>query len=70
MPERVPGFVSLKEKYKKTPEMVIEYVQSLEMERTEKPYLNFIRIDQAASFDGLLSVKILMLFLSVSIVNS
>ena len=23
MPERVPGFVSLKEKYKKTPEMVI-----------------------------------------------
>ena len=26
MPERVPGFVSLKEKYKKTPQMVIDYV--------------------------------------------
>jgi hypothetical protein len=52
MPERIPSFVSLKEKYKKTPEMVTEYVQGLEMERTEKPYLNFIRIDQAASFDG------------------
>lgn len=52
MPERVPGFVSLKEKYKKTPEMVADYVQSLGMERAEKPYLNFVRIDKADSFDG------------------
>lgn len=51
MPERVPGFVSLKEKYKKTPEMVVEYIQGLEMERSEKPYLNFIRIDQAETFE-------------------
>ena len=47
MPERVPGFVSLKEKYKKTPEMVVDYLQGLGMKRTEKPYLNFIRIDKA-----------------------
>lgn len=52
MPERVPGFVSLKEKYKKTPEMVVEYVKNLNMERSEKPYLNFVRIDKAESFEG------------------
>lgn len=52
MPERVPGFVSLKEKYKKTPEMVADYVNGLGMKRAEKPYLNFIRIDKAESFEG------------------
>ena len=52
MPERVPNFVSLTEKYKRTPEMVADYVKSLEMPRAIKPYLNFIRIDQAASLDG------------------
>ncbi len=52
MPERVPGFVSLKERYKKTPEMVVDYVQGLGMRRAEKPYLNFVRIDKAESFDG------------------
>ena len=52
MPERVPGFVSLKEKYKKTPEMVVDYIQGLEIHRAEKPYLNFIRIDKAQSFEG------------------
>lgn len=52
MPERVPGFVSLKEKYKKTPEMVVDYINSLGMERAKKPYLNFIRVDQAQSFQG------------------
>ena len=53
IPERVPGFVSLKEKYKKTPEMVVDYVNGLGMNRAEKPYLNFIRIDKAESFEGL-----------------
>lgn len=52
MPERVPKFVSLTEKYKRTPEMVADYVKRLEMPRTSKPYLNFVRIDQAESFDG------------------
>ena len=52
MPERVPGFVSLKEKYKKTPELVVDYVNGLGMKRTEKQYLNFIRIDKAESFEG------------------
>ena len=52
MPERVPKFVSLTEKYKRTPEMVADYVRSLEMPRTTKPYLNFVRIDQAESLEG------------------
>lgn len=52
MPERVPGFVSLTEKYKQTPQMVVEYVEGLNMKRTEKKYLNFVRIDKAESFDG------------------
>ena len=52
MPERVPGFVSLKEKYKKTPQMVADYVENLGMKRAEKKYLNFVRIDKAESFDG------------------
>ena len=53
IPERVPGFVSLKEKYKKTPEMVVDYVNGLGMNRAEKQYLNFIRIDKAESFEGI-----------------
>lgn len=52
MPEHVPGYVSLKEKYKKTPEMVAEYVKGLGMKRAEKKYLNFVRIDKAETFDG------------------
>lgn len=51
MPERVPKFVSLTEKYKRTPEMVADYVKSLEMPRASKPYLNFVRADKAQSFD-------------------
>ncbi len=52
MPERVPKFVSLTEKYKRTPEMVADYVRGLEMPRATKPYLNFVRIDQAESLEG------------------
>ena len=52
MPERVPGFVSLKEKYKKTPDMVVDYIQGLGMKRADKKYLNFIRADKAESFEG------------------
>ena len=51
MPEHVPGFVSLKEKYKKTPEMVIDFIQKLQVPKTEKAYLHFTRIDNLTSFD-------------------
>ena len=39
MPEYVPNHVSLKEKYKKTPEMVIEFAQKLGVSRTENNIL-------------------------------
>lgn len=51
MPERVPGFVSLKEKYKKTPEMVLDFIKEVQVPKTDKAYLNFVRIDRISSFD-------------------
>ncbi len=51
MPERVPGFVSLKEKYKKTPEMVVDFVNELQIPKADKAYLHFARIDKIPSFD-------------------
>lgn len=51
MPERIPGFVSLKEKYKKTPEMVLDFINETQVPRADKAYLNFARIDQIESFD-------------------
>lgn len=51
MPEHVPGFVSLKEKYKKTPEMVIDFIRETQVPKAKKNYLHFARIDQIPSFD-------------------
>lgn len=51
MPERVPNFVSLKEKYKKKPEMVVEFVEGLGIPSAEGKFLNFMRIDGLESFD-------------------
>ena len=51
MPIHVPNFVSLKEKYKKTPEMVTDFIKQIQVPRTEKAYLHFARIDKLASFD-------------------
>ena len=51
MPERVPTFVSLKEKYKQTPEMVIDFIQQIGVPRTENKYLHFARIDKVESLE-------------------
>lgn len=51
MPKHVPGFVSLKEKYKKTPDMVVDFIQELQVPKAEKAYLHFARIDKIGSFD-------------------
>lgn len=51
MPERVPMFVSLKERYKKTPEMVIDFIQQVGVPRTEMEYLHFARIDKVENLD-------------------
>ena len=51
MPERVPMFVSEVEHYKQSKEMIIDYVNILNIEITSKPYLNFVRIDKLKSWD-------------------
>lgn len=56
MPERVPLFVSETEHYKRTPEMVRDYIAGLGIELTDKPFLNFVRVDQLTSWDGVESV--------------
>ena len=53
MPEHVPNFVSVKEKYKKTPEMVIEFIDNLGVCRTNREFLNFARIDTIENFDSI-----------------
>lgn len=51
LPEHVPTFVSLKEKYKQTPEMVTEFVDQLGVPMTEKKYLHFARIDKVRELE-------------------
>lgn len=51
MHERIPRFVSEQEHYKQTPEQVKMYVSRLGISLTEKPYLNFVRMDKLASLD-------------------
>ena len=47
----IAQFVSLKEKYKQTPEMVTAYIDDLDVQLADKPYLNFLRIDKLETFD-------------------
>ena len=56
MMERVPLFVSETEHYKQTPEQVRKYVDSLEIEITDKHYLNFQRVDRLTSWEGVEAV--------------
>lgn len=56
MPERVPLFVSETEHYKQKPEQVRSYVESLEIEITNKPYLNFVSVDKLDSWEGVEAV--------------
>ncbi len=51
MPEHVPTFVSLKEKYKDTPEHVLEFIGKLQVSRAAEPFLNFARIDQVDNLE-------------------
>ncbi|MDR0961258.1 MAG: DUF169 domain-containing protein [Mediterranea sp.] len=51
MSDFMPNFVSLKEKYKRTPEMVCEYVKQIGTERTDRAYLHFARLDTLPTFD-------------------
>lgn len=51
MNNHIPTFVSLKEKYKKTPEMVTQYIEKLDVQRPPNTYLHLARIDKLDSFE-------------------
>ena len=52
MPPHVPTFVSIKEKYMQTPEMVLDMLKELRVCRTTQKYLHFARLDQLANFNA------------------
>ena len=51
MPDRVPVFVSETEHYKQSKEQVEEYIARLDIRLSEKPYLNFVRMDRIDNLD-------------------
>ena len=53
MPEHVPNFVSVKEKYMRTPEMVLEFIDNLRVCRTNSKFLHFARIDKIEDFNNI-----------------
>jgi hypothetical protein len=52
-PEHVPEFVSIKEKYKQTPQMVSDFLDELQVPLAPSGRLHFARIDKVKEFDGL-----------------
>ena len=52
MPPFVPAFVSQKEHYKQTPEMVLDFIAALDLRPGPKAWLEFVRVDAAGKFDG------------------
>ena len=51
MTDREPAFVSETEHYKQTKEQVKEYIDRLGIRLSEKPYLNFVRMDHIDNLD-------------------
>ena len=51
MPERVPTFVSEVERYKQDKDSAKAYIDGLGIRLTEKPYLNFVRMDKIESLE-------------------
>ena len=53
MPARVPQFVSLTEKYKRSPEDVMKFVESIDVKRSDLQFVNFMRIDKLDTLDNI-----------------
>lgn len=51
-----PAFVSLTEKYKETPEMVVDHIERSEVPVAAAKWLNLVGIDALDSFDGIEAV--------------
>ncbi len=52
MPEFIPPYVSLKERYKDVPEQMIDFVKGLELIDMSGKYLNFASITQIDNFES------------------
>ena len=50
MPPHVPAFVSEKEHYKASPELVLDMIRRTDVRRSPRRYLNLARIDMLDSF--------------------
>ena len=53
LPAYIPEFVSTKERYKETPEMVTKFVHDLRIPSKTGKYLNFISIDKVEDIESL-----------------
>lgn len=51
VPERVYSFISDVEKYKQNPSLVKQAIEQIDVRLSEKPYINFVRIDRLKTFD-------------------
>lgn len=66
MPPFVPEFVSLKERYKESPELVKHMIEKLNVPQAVGTYLNFTRVDNLNSLDG---VEGLLFFASPDVLS-
>ena len=53
MPPHVPAFVSEKEHYKASPELVLDIIRRTDVRRSPRRYLNLARIDMLDSFESI-----------------
>ncbi|MGN0032418.1 MAG: DUF169 domain-containing protein [Candidatus Limimorpha sp.] len=63
MPEYVPEFVSEKEHYKATPQLVKDFISQLDIEVDRHKYLNFQRID---NFDDSMDYHGILMFATLT----
>jgi uncharacterized protein (DUF169 family) len=52
-PPSIPSFVSEQERYKKSPEMVSDFIANLNMPDRSKQFINFASIDRIESFENI-----------------
>ncbi|MCH3970549.1 MAG: DUF169 domain-containing protein [Prevotella sp.] len=53
LPDCIPDFVSVKEKYKDSPEKVCRFINQIGVEKAHGKYLNFQRVDRMGHLDNI-----------------
>lgn len=64
--ERIYDFVSKVERYKKSPELVRDYIKSLNPRLSDKPYLNIVPVGDLNNFD---EMEGLMFFVTLDVLS-